>query len=46
MGRRRGHGARRGDDGAEPRVEGVGSAYRVARAGAGTLAITVVRAEA
>jgi cyanophycinase len=33
-------------DGAEPRVEGVGSAYRVARAGAGTLAITVVRAEA
>jgi cyanophycinase len=30
-------------DGADPRVEGLGSAYRVARAGAGTLAITVVR---
>src|SRR3954470_18421917 len=30
-------------DGADPRGEGLGSAYRVARAGAGTLAITVVR---
>jgi cyanophycinase len=30
--------------GHEPRVEGLGSAYRVARADAGTLAITVVRA--
>jgi cyanophycinase len=31
------------EDGADPRVAGLGSAYRVARAGAGTLAITVVR---
>jgi cyanophycinase len=32
------------DPGAEPRVEGVGSAYRVARADAGTLTVTVLRA--
>jgi cyanophycinase len=31
------------EPGAEPRVEGLGSAYRVARADAGTLAVSVVR---
>jgi cyanophycinase len=33
-------------DGARPRVEGLGSAYRVARAGPETLAVTVVRGAA
>ena len=32
------------EDGADPRVEGLGSAYRVARAGPASVAITVVRA--